>query len=229
MLTLKLLLHCPLSAVSLLACLWAIVMMSQRTIGPKRFLAGLIFIVPAYQVLHLLQQVGIVSAPVDLTWHDGRICVALGCLELWGMLLLARKYRSRSGVVPSEEPAPFSAADIPAEQALIDRRQHPRTQLDRVVPVQIQLLNRASATITGEIIDFSNGGLGLLASAAVAAGTPVLVTVEDASILAEVCHCRPVKGGFRLGLRAAQFLMTTKGPSARRELAWLSDLALTPR
>ena len=120
-------------------------------------------------------------------------------------------------------PVPLPMA-VASEDPSRDRRSQLRLLLEQPVPIEVQVLDGSEWKTTGHIADFSGGGLGLDIQEPVAVGAALLIVMNDALVLGEVCYCRPSRTGYRAGLRAGQFLMADS--FAKREK--LAPLPVVP-
>ena len=149
------------------------------------------------------------ETPDPLLWPPNaksRIVACEGCfIELF---LLSEELSSRSPTLSSrqvtlgkesktsvEEPEPASP-----KPAIKNRRLTTRWAFKRSAKMS-WLVDRGPVSATVQLVDSSENGLGIRSPKAVDAGRLVRITLADATALrGDVRHCRPVKGGFRLGV-----------------------------
>lgn len=117
---------------------------------------------------------------------------------------------------------PTARLESPAVEVVADptrdRRRQLRVTMREPIGMKLQLLD-SGREIEGQLHNFSGGGLGVEVAEPISLGQVVLICLDDALVLGEVCHCRPVEGEskkFRIGLKAGQFLVTNPASNAER-------------
>lgn len=132
-------------------------------------------------------------------WTSSPLLLVGFVILIYGLLRVSRAIDSRTGPpisrIALEQYAKTHAA------AGKERRRFPRRE-GHAVTVEIQTNGDGSA-ISGRVLDFSQGGLGLLADEAVTVGNYVKVRAVAAAptdwIAAEVRHCERRGEGWKLG------------------------------
>jgi hypothetical protein len=87
----------------------------------------------------------------------------------------------------------------------MEQRRAPRVSVDQ--PVAVTIYGKQDLQLTAMVKSASALGLGLEMSTPAPAGTALKIRIDDAILLGETVHCRPLEGGgYMVGVRLEQAL-----------------------